>query len=149
MQFIIAKARQSGIKLISAKSPLAGPSKGESALDGEIQVYPIHRYIAAFDGVITAAGYNSYHELMLDSNIPVLFLPVERIGLDDQVSRAQYATRQGLAFGMFDDNATAQADLFMKAVQGQRRFARNTSVQNGAEIAATAVRRTIEEFYGK
>ena len=46
-------------------------------LNGEILV-------AAFDGILCAAGYNTFHEVMTLSEAPVLFVPGTDVRLDDQ-----------------------------------------------------------------
>jgi predicted glycosyltransferase len=55
------------------------------------QFYPFSPYLEAFDGVITATGYNSFHELMLGYTGPVMLAPTNLERLDDQIARATYA----------------------------------------------------------
>lgn len=59
--------------------------------------YPFARWLLAFDAAIGAVGYNSFHELLL-AGIPTLFIPNENPQQDDQLSRAQWAERQGMGF---------------------------------------------------
>ncbi len=61
-----------------------------------ISAYPISKYFRAFDFVISAAGYNSFHELILNA-IPTIFVPNENPMMDDQLARAKYAEVHGLA----------------------------------------------------
>ncbi|ARE41237.1 Glycosyltransferase [Rhodovulum sp. P5] len=83
------------ITLIWAKSPLA-PAPAKTAKGTKIrQLYPLGSYLPAFDGVISAAGYNSYHELMLGYDGPVLMTPTNNDRLDDQVARATHAAEKG------------------------------------------------------
>lgn len=76
----------------------------ESALAGETRplppqvirlrgVFPIARYMRAFDFGVVAAGYNAFHET-LAARLPALFIPMERL-TDDQAARAGWAARQG------------------------------------------------------
>jgi hypothetical protein len=60
-----------------------------------LSVYPLSRYLRAFDLVISAAGYNSFHELLL-AGVPAIFVPNEHPQQDDQLARAQFAERHGL-----------------------------------------------------
>jgi glycosyltransferase involved in cell wall biosynthesis/UDP:flavonoid glycosyltransferase YjiC (YdhE family) len=60
-----------------------------------IRIYPVARYLNAFDYAVSAAGYNAYHEL-LRSNLPTLFLPNENPMMDDQLSRALFAQQHRL-----------------------------------------------------
>ena len=55
----------------------------------------LSRYLKAFDLVLSAAGYNSFHELLL-AGIPAIFVPNENPQQDDQLARAQFAERHGL-----------------------------------------------------
>lgn len=61
--------------------------------------YPLARHLRAFDFVISAAGYNSFHELIA-LGMPTVFVPNENPMMDEQVSRADYAERQGLALSL-------------------------------------------------
>lgn len=62
-----------------------------------VRHYPLSRHYAAFDVVISATGYNSFHEL-LRFGVPALFVPNAATALDDQEARARYAQDQGWAF---------------------------------------------------
>jgi hypothetical protein len=59
-------------------------------------VYPISRYFNAFDGVISTAGYNSFHEIV-NSGMPAVFVPHRGASIDDQVRRAEFAALCGRA----------------------------------------------------
>lgn len=61
-----------------------------------VRAYPLARFYRAFDVVISAAGYNSFHEL-LRLGVPALFVPNTETSLDDQVARATYAGERGWA----------------------------------------------------
>jgi UDP:flavonoid glycosyltransferase YjiC (YdhE family) len=60
-----------------------------------LRAYPLSRYFKAFDGVISAVGYNSFHELIAYA-VPSIFTPNEHPAMDDQLMRAQFAERRGL-----------------------------------------------------
>ncbi len=49
--------------------------------------YPLARSLAAFDAAVSAAGYNSVHEL-LGARIPTVLVPGQSLGTDDQPGRA-------------------------------------------------------------
>jgi UDP-N-acetylglucosamine--N-acetylmuramyl-(pentapeptide) pyrophosphoryl-undecaprenol N-acetylglucosamine transferase len=68
-----------------------------SAVGGDVhavRAYPLAPCYSAFDVVIAAAGYNSFHEL-LRLGIPTAFVPNRHTSLDDQDARARYAADQG------------------------------------------------------
>lgn len=58
--------------------------------------YPFAQYFNAFDFAISAVGYNSFHELLF-AGIPTILVPNEATEQDNQLARALYADRQGLA----------------------------------------------------
>ncbi|MGI9487313.1 MAG: glycosyltransferase [Geminicoccaceae bacterium] len=58
--------------------------------------YPFARYFKAFDLAISAVGYNSFHELLF-AGVPTILVPNEAMEQDNQLSRALYADRHGLA----------------------------------------------------
>lgn len=58
--------------------------------------YPFARYFNAFDLAISAVGYNSFHELLF-AGVPTILMPNEATEQDNQLSRALYADRHGLA----------------------------------------------------
>lgn len=60
-----------------------------------IRNYPNYPYFNAFDFAVSAAGYNSFHEL-LACRIPTIFVPRESDrDSEDQVARAMIAERAG------------------------------------------------------
>lgn len=59
-------------------------------------VYPLSRYLAAFDAAVSAAGYNSVHEL-LGAGVPTLFIPGLDHVTDDQGARTEGVAARGAA----------------------------------------------------
>lgn len=141
-------AKRNGIKLVSARSPLAGPVPQTMSTMPEITAYPLVRYLAAFDGVISAAGYNSFHELMLSYQGPVLFLPVDQRGLDDQGARASFAATAGFAEVMDPADLDRSAEAFMRSIRSKQQGARPGAKSNGALKTANALRKVTEDYNG-
>lgn len=85
-------------EVIHLFSPLHALHRGAiSVVDGVIMrpVYPVAMYLKAFDGVISTAGYNSFHEAV-GSGIPSVFVARDAEGVDDQERRARFAELAGV-----------------------------------------------------
>lgn len=61
-----------------------------------VEMMPIASYFSAFEIIISAAGYNSFHEI-LETDIPAVFVPQEEAERDQQTARAQFADDHALA----------------------------------------------------
>ena len=83
---IDALADQPGLILVVAAGPLFRGDLPDHPSVRRLDAYPVAAYLRAFDVAISAAGYNSVHELQL-AGVPTVFVPLER-GLDDQSDRA-------------------------------------------------------------
>jgi len=80
---------------------------GESMIGSRIEVelpnvhvlrdYPNSQYFNAFDAVIQAGGYNSFHETRA-FGLPVLFYPNLETGMDDQLARCLVAEDEGWGY---------------------------------------------------
>jgi UDP:flavonoid glycosyltransferase YjiC (YdhE family) len=82
--------RRGDVEVVLAESPIA-----ERASDWTKGVRVLHHYPNSlfFNGVdlaITAAGYNTFHELM-HFGVPAIFIPNEETITDDQLARARTA----------------------------------------------------------
>ncbi len=75
-----------------------------------VSYYPMAECFAAFDGAVSAAGYNSVGEL-LHHGVPSVLVPFAR-GLDDQFARVQKAVEAGAALA-----APLEAEALRAAVQ--------------------------------
>ena len=62
-------------------------------------VYPLSRHLAAFDAAVSAAGYNSVHEL-LGAGVPTLFIPGLDHVTDDQGARTEGVVARGAALSV-------------------------------------------------
>ncbi|MET0566977.1 MAG: glycosyltransferase [Acidimicrobiia bacterium] len=71
-------------------------------------VYPLLRYFKAFDATVSAAGYNSVHELV-PAGVPTLLIPNTSSKTDNQEGRAQYLADLGVALSARDDDLRAVA----------------------------------------
>ncbi|HEV2062459.1 MAG TPA: glycosyltransferase, partial [Solirubrobacteraceae bacterium] len=74
----------------------------------KVATYPLASIYRAFDFSISGAGYNIFHEAVAYA-VPAMFVPNAGTPLDDQVARARYAERHGLARN-WEDRAAATLD---------------------------------------
>jgi UDP-N-acetylglucosamine:LPS N-acetylglucosamine transferase len=87
-----------GLQVVLTKIPedAQGRTLVPAGLETKIQRYfPLADVLAAFDGAIAAAGYNSVHEL-LPAQIPTVLISNIR-GTDDQDARAKWCHDHGYA----------------------------------------------------
>lgn len=84
------------VHLFTPIHPLQAGSMGEIEGVAMLAVYPVARFFEAFDGVVSTAGYNSFHEIVV-SGLPAVFLASDR-RIDDQHRRARFAEWSGRAF---------------------------------------------------
>jgi UDP-N-acetylglucosamine:LPS N-acetylglucosamine transferase len=77
--------------------------------------YPFARWFAAFDFCLSAAGYNSFAEL-LAHRLPTIFVPNDHPSMDRQDLRARYAHRNGLGLhlGLHDRGGIKAALALMR-----------------------------------
>ncbi|WP_380165954.1 hypothetical protein [Jannaschia sp. R86511] len=123
-------------------------STGGGLPDGvhPVSVYPLARYLPAFDAAVSAAGYNGYHEL-LAAGVPTVFVPNLRTGADDQAARARFAHDQQVGWCSTDLAAdfpgllplvTDTADLPARAARAQGLVRANGAVAGASIIRTTA-----------
>ncbi|MDH5528884.1 MAG: hypothetical protein OEY05_02515, partial [Paracoccaceae bacterium] len=59
-----------------------------------VNLFPVFRYYRAFDYTVSAAGYNSFHEIVAGT-LPCLFVANRASEMDLQETRADFAVRSG------------------------------------------------------
>ena len=136
-----AHAAQRNVQLAVAEWLIAEAEA--SVLPGDVlhlRDYPLSRYFNAFDGAISAVGYNSFHELIACS-VPAIFIPNEHPTMDDQLMRAQFAERRGLGLCVRTRNPyrlPAAIDRILEPDQRDRMISRCRALAfgNGAATAA-------------
>jgi UDP:flavonoid glycosyltransferase YjiC (YdhE family) len=108
-----------------------------------VREFPLSRLFRGFDLAVSAAGYNSFHEL-LRFGIPTLFVPKLSTALDDQEGRARFAADTGLAHVLERVNVDAAIPLLCDLLErGHAMVAKVSSVDrgNGATAAAMHLRK--------
>ena len=100
--------------------------------------YPISRLYRAFDFVISAAGYNSFHELV-GFGIPTAFFPVEKM-TDHQGARARFAEQAGVGVEVGLDSTRAVETLLNDSERARMTLrAGELGFSNGAQQAADEI----------
>ena len=134
----VAALRQLGVEICVTQPEIAI----ESGDVGDVHVvrdYPLSRRFRAFDLAVSAAGYNSFHEL-LRFGVPTLFVPNQSTSLDDQEGRARFASDQGIAHMLQRVTVDAAAALLDDLLQrGQAMVAKVPSLDHGNGAASAAV----------
>lgn len=83
-------------------------------------IFPLARYLRAFDAVVSAAGYNAVHEY-LPAGLPTLLVPNRLTRTDNQVGRADFLARRGLALAPRDGSAEAVEESVVRLVDDSTR----------------------------
>jgi glycosyltransferase involved in cell wall biosynthesis len=105
-----------GFQLVTAESAIATAPLRPLAGATVVKLYPVSRYLRAFDLTVSAAGYNSYHE-QIGFAVPTVFLPNRQTKLDDQVGRARFAATTGAALLVEDPSSDELERVLDQAVQ--------------------------------
>ncbi|GIF02940.1 antifreeze protein, type I [Actinoplanes siamensis] len=132
--------REAGFQVLLAESMIATEPMPAAPGARVVKLYPISRYLRGLDLVISASGYNSFHEL-LAFGVPAVFVPNRATSLDDQVARARFAAAAGAALCVEDPESGELDRVLAEAVRPEvrERLARRCAeidLGNGAEAAA-------------
>lgn len=138
----IEALRGRGLELVIAPGPLY---RGDVVRRDGVH-WLAHENVAelmrAFDVAVTAAGFNTFSELM-HAGVPTVFLPQPKIA-DDQHGRAATAARAGaaLVIGSSSELAGAVTELLARREDASARAAALVP-KNGARLAAAELLRTV------
>jgi UDP-N-acetylglucosamine--N-acetylmuramyl-(pentapeptide) pyrophosphoryl-undecaprenol N-acetylglucosamine transferase len=133
-------SRHPEVAVVLGQSPIANQEVIPSPEVHLIQQYPNSRFFDAFDLAISAAGYNTVHEL-LAFGVPAILIPMERL-TDDQEGRARAAERAGAAVVVNKPEeltAALQRVLADDALARLRNAAERLVPVNGADEAAYVI----------
>jgi hypothetical protein len=115
-------------------------------------VYPLVRYLKAFDLAVSSAGYNAVHEL-LPAGVPTILVANTATRTDDQSSRALSVADAGLALAIEDHDLAGLRDSMRKMLDPATRrdlasATADTSRQvGGAGEAARLVTNYAERYH--
>jgi UDP-N-acetylglucosamine:LPS N-acetylglucosamine transferase len=137
VDFVVRHLLGKNVQVVLARSPIA---RDAAVVPDHVEVitrYPLSPYLRAFDVVVSAAGYNSFHELV-GFGIPSVFLPNVATAYDDQVARVRYAAQSGAALWLRNPGSDDVLDAALDPDVQHRLSTRckELSVPNGAGAAA-------------
>jgi UDP-N-acetylglucosamine--N-acetylmuramyl-(pentapeptide) pyrophosphoryl-undecaprenol N-acetylglucosamine transferase len=130
-------ARDPDLEVVLAQSPIAEQEMTPPPGVHLIRQYPNARFFNAFDLAISAAGYNTVHELLF-FEVPAILIPMPRL-TDDQEGRARAVERAGAAMVVSrpEDLAPALDHLLDDDARARLRDAAKRLIpENGAHEAA-------------
>lgn len=121
-------------------SPIAHGGAPEEGVFRVLRHFPSSRLLHAFDCVVSAVGYNSFHELVL-SGTPSLLVPNEHPMMDDQRARAEHAERMGWSLTARTAEIYRLGEKLERLLDPEERSAMRHAMadlhhRNGAEDAA-------------
>ena len=96
-----------------------------------ISIYPLARFAKAFDFVVSATGYNSFHEWIAYS-VPTLWIANANTVTDDQIGRARFAHDTGLGFAAGPGGSVSIPEAIDRLGQHETR----TRMREAMELAA-------------
>ena len=138
---VLEALRRLGVGICVTQTEIARSFRARGDLH-VVREFPLSRLFRAFDLAVSAAGYNSFHEL-LRFGIPTLFIPKLTTSLDDQLGRARFAADQGLAHMLERAGVDALTPQLCDLLErGEAMVAKVSSVDrgNGAATAAAHLR---------
>jgi hypothetical protein len=92
-----ALAGREGVQVAAISSVIEGLPEVPEGVVHLRATFPMSRYYAAFDGAVSAAGYNAFHEL-IRFGVPSVLVPMPR-ETDDQAARASHAETTSVGVG--------------------------------------------------
>lgn len=147
-----ALAGRAGVQVAAVSSVIEALGDVPDGVVHLRSTFPMSRYYAAFDGAVSAAGYNAFHELVR-FGVPSLFVPMER-ETDDQEARARHAEAAGVglaAAGPGDPGLEGQLEALLDAKRrgAMRDRLRELRPENGAGEAARWLAGLVEAAGGE
>ena len=141
-------AAEPDLQVCVTRSIIADRDQSLPANVRTISVYPLARYLHAFDLAVAASGYNSYHELLLAA-VPTAFIPNLDTSSDDQAARSRFADRVGVGVDVPEptDAAIDRAARILLDPERRRRMHERAvarRLDNGAQAAMQALTEVME-----
>jgi SAM-dependent methyltransferase len=135
------------VEVVLAESPAAERGYASRNRVHVLRQYPNSLYFNGFDLAVTAAGYNTFHELM-HFGLPAVLIPNQETLTDDQVERARVAEQAGAAKVVLaiDQLADALTEALKEEVAARmRKCALALVPHNGAQAVAEWLLESVRE----
>lgn len=127
---LLAALAAQDVQVIEIANPLASPPEAAPGDPPRRAVFPLYPLTRAIDLMITAPGYNSFHECAF-GGVPAIFVPNQHSMMDDQHLRALWAQAAGLGLCLtLADAPRAAADAVARALSPD--FAAKTARRSAA-----------------
>jgi UDP:flavonoid glycosyltransferase YjiC (YdhE family) len=142
---VVAALQRLDVEVCVTQTEIAETNRTSASVH-VVRDFPLSRRFRAFDLAVSAAGYNSFHEL-LRFGIPTLFIPNQDTALDDQQGRAQFAADRGLAHLLGGVSVSAATLLLRDLLEHGQQMVANVSLVdrgNGAGAAALHLHKLAE-----
>lgn len=108
-------------------------------------VFPLVKYLDAFDSIVSAAGYNAVHEFV-PSGLPTLLVPNTATRTDDQTARANYASETGLASVAAGDLGAAVEEFVVLTAPESATIPPRTDLLGGARETARVLNEIANDY---
>ncbi|TNC73477.1 glycosyltransferase [Rubellimicrobium roseum] len=111
-----------------------------------VSAFPLARYYNAFDFSVSAAGYNTFLDVV-SFGLPTIFVPNRHPSMDDQAARAKYAQDHAAAFELSAGDM-AEFDKIVSLIMNDRAraYLRNNCLRLAPENGAAAAARLLERL---
>lgn len=137
---LIARLESEGFSIVWTRAPISMRDVELPPNAKPLSVYPLVRYLRAFDVFIGAAGYNTCCEVV-QAGVPSLLIPNACTRLDDQARRASLVAEHAPVV-VSDCQAPAESSAAVKDLLEMlgRSTSRTSSIpMNGAALAADEI----------
>lgn len=145
---------------IVLKNPLHRILLGESIIGKQLECnhphvfkirsYPNSQYFKAIDYAVSAAGYNTFHELLF-FGIPTVFVPNMNTSMDDQLARVKMAEQKQACVCLEEDSSIDEYEQkieeMLHVTCAMRKNALSLIKENGVRQAAYYIYQQIDAIH--
>lgn len=140
---LVAEIRKHGYTVLSARPPIC-VSDMPLADAMSISVYPVARFLRAFDVFVGSAGYNTCCEV-IQAAVPTLLIP-NPTAADDQAKRAEMASRYAPIVISRYESAEERENVVSRLLELRSEPAERPTIDlDGAELAADEIVALVEQ----